>query len=63
LTPATQSASDRQLEKQVPLAASQPNGAQIVWGPASQRPAPSQTCVPMTAAPWQAPAWQTDPAG
>ena len=60
--PGTQSASDRQVTTQASVAGSQLNGAQIVAGPALQRPSPSQTLTPMTAASEHAPALQTVPA-
>jgi hypothetical protein len=63
LTPGTQSASERQSGKHCPPAVSQLKGAQMVCGPAWQRPAPSQTSSPVTAAPSQVPGWHTIPAG
>ena len=51
LTPGTQSASDRQVGKHWPLELSHPYGAQMIWGPLAQVPAPSQTSAPTTAAP------------
>jgi hypothetical protein len=61
LTFGAQSLSDEQRVMQLLVAASQPNGAQIVVGPATQLPAPSQTRPPPRAAPRQDPAWQTLP--
>jgi hypothetical protein len=55
------SASDAQVVTQALVAASQLNGAQILTGPATQLPAPSQVRMPPTEAPLQEPAWQTLP--
>ena len=63
LTPAAQSASERHAGKHASLVPSQLNGAQTIWGPASQLPMPSQTSVPVTAAPWHVPGLQVVPAG
>jgi len=48
--------------KHAPFVASHEYGAQIVVGPALQRPRPSQASAPMTAAPSHVPAWQIVPA-
>jgi hypothetical protein len=56
-----QSLSDEQRVMQALVAASQPKGAQIVVGPVTQLPAPSQMRPPPREAPWQVPAWQTLP--
>jgi hypothetical protein len=56
-----QSASDEQVEMQALVLESQLNGAQTVAAPGVQAPAPSQTRMPPTDAPSQAPAWQTVP--
>lgn len=47
----TQSLSEAQVATQVPVFASQLNGAQMTVGPAVQVPRPSQTRPPLTAAP------------
>jgi hypothetical protein len=57
-----QSASDPHVAKHAFAAALHWNGVQTVVGPALQRPLPSQTLAPTTAAPSHAPAWQTVPA-
>jgi hypothetical protein len=62
VTPLTQSRSERQVTTQAFVAGSQPYGAQIVAGPALQRPPPSQTLIPLTAAFSHAPPLHTVPA-
>jgi hypothetical protein len=57
-----QSASDAHCVTQALVVVSQLNGEQIIAGPATQLPAPSQTLIPWTEAPLHAPAWQTLPA-
>jgi hypothetical protein len=60
--PSAQSTLDRQVTTHALVLASQLNGAQIVDGPALQRPCPSQTLTPMTAAPEHDPGLQIVPA-
>jgi hypothetical protein len=55
--------SEVQVSKQALFVASQPNGEQIIVGPSEQTPAPSQTPIPTSAAPWQVPGEQIDPFG
>jgi len=61
-TPLTQSAADLHVTTHAFVFASQLNGAQIVAGPALQRPDPSHTFTSTTAPAEQAPALQTVPA-
>jgi hypothetical protein len=61
--PGAQSASERQSGKHWPIEVSQLNGAQMICGPAAQRPAPSQSSTSTTAPLWHVPAWQTVPTG
>jgi hypothetical protein len=56
-----QSESESQVPTQVLVWPSQLNGAQMTDGPEVQLPAPSQTRMPLTAAPLQVPGWQTVP--
>src|SRR3954471_19505783 len=51
----TQSLSEAQVARQMPVVALQLNGAQMTVGPAVHVPRPSQTRPPLTAAPSQAP--------
>src|SRR5204863_6046489 len=62
-TPSAQSAPVRQVVAHLLVAASQVNGAQIVEGPARQRPSPSHTLRSLTASPLQLPGLHTVPAG
>jgi hypothetical protein len=59
---AAQSLSEAHCVRQALVAASQLNGEQILAGPVTQLPAPSQTRTPCTDAPLHEPAWQTVPA-
>ena len=61
-TPSAQSPLDWHVTTQALVLESQLNGAQIVAGPALQRPCPSQTLTPMTAAPAHDPGLQIVPA-
>jgi len=61
--PAAQSVLALQVVAHVLVAASHPNGTQIVAGPALQRPSPSQTSTSLTEAPLQVPGLHTVPAG
>src|SRR4051812_9753985 len=61
--PLTQSLSTLQAAKHWLLVGSQLNGAQMVAAPGLQRPVPSHTSIPSTAAPLQVPARQTAPLG
>jgi hypothetical protein len=57
-----QSTSEAHVAMHAPFVESHWNGLQIVVGPALHRPLPSQTMLPETAAPSQAPALHTVPA-
>ena len=61
--PLAQSVFDRQLVAHMLVVGSQLNGAQIVAGPARQRPWSSQTLTSPTAAPLQVPGLHTVPGG
>ncbi len=62
-TPVAQSAGPVHVVVHAEVFASHPNGAQIVSGPGRQRPSPSHTCVPVTAAGAHTPSPHITPGG
>jgi len=62
-TPSAQSVLVRQVVAHLFVAVSHVNGAQIVEGPARQRPSPSHTLTSLTASPLQVPGLHTVPDG